>query len=452
MALEPGRTVVPGRPPGPWGLPLVGHLPGFLYDRLGFLTRAAERYGDVVRLRLGEITYLLSNAEDVKHVLVLRAENYDKTPRLTTPRGKRLSGSGLLTSVGEVHRTRRRQMQPAFHRSAVERFDEVMRRGVDEMIAGLPIGVPFDVTVAMRRLARGNLVRTLFGDQFDARADELGAAIDIRRRYLEHVFFRPFGDRLPSRIGRAYRGALRIIDAAIAEAIARRRSRCDGPADLLSALMRAEDDDGRVMTDAELRDEALTLLVTGHETIADALSWTWYLLALHPDARQEIEREIDGVLGDRPPSAADVRELRFATQVLNESMRLYPPTWIFIRMAKGADTLPSGATIEAGAKLYLCPWVVQRQARYFPDPARFDPGRFDDAARRARPQFAYFPFGGGVRVCIGEALARMEAVLVMAATARRLRFDLAPGQSIVLEPRMTLRARGGIRMIARRRS
>jgi cytochrome P450 len=221
--------------------------------------------------------------------------------------------------------------------------------------------------------------------------------------------------------------------------------------DLLSLLVKARYEDGTGMTDKQVHEEVLVLLVTGHETIGEALSWTSYLLARHPDVASRLFAEVDAVLDGRVPQSEDLLKLEYVGMVLAESMRLYPPTWIFVRMARNDDTLPSRVTIPAGSKLYLCQYVMHRNPLYFPDPDRFDPERFSESAKKTRPKFSYFPFGGGPRVCIGEAFAKMEGVLVLAMVAQRFTLQLVPGGKIVPEPKMTLRPKSGILMTVRHR-
>lgn len=242
------------------------------------------------------------------------------------------------------------------------------------------------------------------------------------------------------------------IDTIVYRAIHARRMHPTDAEDLLSLLIRAKYDDGTGMTDQQVRDEAVTLFITGYETMGEALTWTSYLLSQHPDIEAKFFAEVDDVLGGRPPNAEDLSKLTFTGMILAESMRLFPPTWIFVRIAQQEDKLPSGATIPAGSKIYLCPYVMQRHPRYFPDPERFNPERFTEVAKKERPQFSYFPFGGGARVCIGEHFAKMEGILVLASIAQRFRLSLSPDQTIVPEPKMTLRPRGGVRMRVFRRS
>lgn len=263
---------------------------------------------------------------------------------------------------------------------------------------------------------------------------------------MEHVFFSPFPEWMPSRIGAAYRREMRRIDHILYQAIRERREGVRIFKDMLSLLIHTTYDDGNGMSDKQIRDEALTLLVTGYETIGEALAWTWYLLSQHPDVESKFLAELREVLDGRFPCVADLPKLRYTAMVLAESMRLFPPTWMFVRMASQVDILPSGVTIPAGAKLYLCQYVMHRNARYWPNSDRFDPERFTEAAKKERPQFSYFPFSGGARACIGEHFAKMEGILVLAMVAQQFKLTLVPGQTIVPEPMMTLRSKKGIMM------
>lgn len=440
-------------PFGPAGYPILGNLPDFLRDKLGFLSKCAAQYGDVVKLVIGEPTFLLNHPDDVKHVLVINPENYDKTPRMTSTRGKRLSGEGLLTSLGAVHLRQRRMMQPVFYRKTIESFAEIIVKGTESMLAEWKNGGELNISREMMDLAQRNIIRTLFGAHFEDRSGKLAEAITTRRQYMEHVFFSliPFPEYHPRRIVREYRKAMERIDDTIYRAIRARRDSAEVASDLLSLLIHAKYDDGTGMNNKQIHEEALTLLITGYETIGEALAWTWYLLAQHQDVESNLVQELSEILAGRMPCAEDLPRLRYTAMVLAESMRLYPPTWIFVRMARHDDTLPSGVTIPTESKLYLCPYVMQRNPRYFPDPERFDPERFSETAKKARPRFSYFPFGAGPRVCIGEAFAKMEGVLILAMVAQRFAVHLAPGQTIVPEPKMTLRPKHGIMMTVRHR-
>ncbi len=380
---------------GPAGYPFVGHLPGFLCDRLGFLSRCAAEHGDVVKLHIGEPTFLLNHPDDIKHVLVMNPDNYVKSPRMTSVSGKRLSGSGLLTSVGGAHLKQRRMMQPVFYRKTVESFSRVITAGTGDMLAQWSDGMELDFGHEIMALVQQNIVRTVLGSDADDMMPELLHAISIRRLYMEHVFFSPLPEWVPTRIGWAYRKAMRRIDDVVCRAIQVRRAHALNDADMLSLLIRAKYDDGRGMTDQQVRDEAVTLFVTGYETIGEAITWTSFLLAQHSEVEAKFLTEVDKILGGRIPSAEDLPNLPYTAKILAESMRLYPPTWIFIRMALQEDKLPTGATIPAGAKLYLSPYVMQRNPRYFPAPDRFDPERFTETAKNERPPVRIFSIRRG---------------------------------------------------------
>jgi len=409
---------------------------------LGFLTSCAERYGDVVPLRIGEPTYLLNDSADIQHVLIDNGSNYGKTRRLTSPRGKRLSGNGMHTSFGAEHLRQRRLLQPVFSRRTSGVFFEVMlgrtKRLMDKWIAE---SKEVDLASEMESLALAIILGSLFGPNFDD--GKLSAAITIRRRYIEYVYgsLLPFPEYLPVPMVHRYRRAQRAIDAVIREEIEHPAS----PHSFAAMFAAATYPDGSRMDFRQLRDEILTLMSTGYETIGDALSWTLYLLARHPGVEAAVLKELEEVLGDRDPSPEDIPKLAYTRQVLDESIRLYPPTWIFVRMALGDDTLPGGTPIHRGAKLYLCQYVTHRSSKYFPDPTRFDPDRFRPAEAAPRPGFAYFPFGGGQRQCIGEHFAMLEGVTVLALLLRRFRFQLPPDQSVVPRPTITLRPKHGIR-------
>lgn len=427
----------------PRGLPVVGHAPAFLRDKLGFLTQAAA-YGSVVELRIGVPVYLLTDPGDIRHVLVTNHANYRKGERLTSPKGRRLSGHGLLTSWGEEHRRRRLVLQPLFHQAAVSAHAEVIVSAVDDLLAGWHAGREFDVAAETMRLAQRIILTSLYGER--ASDPDFVEAVSARRRYLEYAFLSllPLRERLPTPTARSFRRAQRILDETLAREIRRRRDDPTGSTDLLSLLVAARFEDGTPMSDSEIRDEALTLSVTGYETLGDGLSWTLYLLSRHQPVGTRLRLEAQTVLGTRRPGSEDAARLPYAQQVFSEALRLYPPTWLFVRRSLGPDRLPSGSRLPAGAKLYLSPYILHRDARWFPEPEAFRPERFEPDAIRARPKHAYLPFGSGPHVCIGEGMARMEAALVLASIARRCR--LAAAETTEPEPRMTLRPRGGIRL------
>jgi cytochrome P450 len=436
------------RPPGPTAWPLVGHLPPYLRDKLGFLTQCVERYGDVVRLHMGEPTYLLNDPTDIQHVLVDNGGNYNKTWRLTSERGKRLSGSGMHTSFGVQHLRQRRMLQPAFSRASVGAFVDVMvertkrRMAAWESVLQREGSCEVNLAAETESLALSILLGSLFGIPFDD--ERLAAHITARRRYIEYFYASlvPFAEHLPLGVVRDYRRAQRAIDQVIQQEVEHPSS----SGSFVAMFAAATYPDGMRMNFEQLRDEILTQMSAGYETMGDALCWTLYLLANHPDGEAAVLREVCDVLGDREPTLEDIAKLSYTRQALEESMRLYPPTWIFVRMAVGEDTLPSGVPIRRGTKLYLCPWVTQRSAKHFPDPLRFDPEHFRPEEVAKRPRFTYFPFGGGQRQCIGEHFARLEGVTVLAMLLRRYRFEPDANQRIELWPGITLRPKHGMRV------
>ncbi|HYX19646.1 MAG TPA: cytochrome P450, partial [Thermoanaerobaculia bacterium] len=344
--------------------------------------------------------------------------------------------------------------QPAFHAQRIAGYAGAMAALADRSTGRWSNGQVRDVALEMTRLTLAIVGRTLFDADVESEADEIGAALTTALGLFGRTFTLPYFellDRLPLPMNRRFGRAKARIDATIARLIVERR-RAPGGADLLSLLVSASDTegDGRGMTDAQVRDEAITIFLAGHETTANALAWTWYLLAKNPDAEARLHAEVDAVLGGRSPTAADLPRLPWTEMVLAESMRLFPPAWIIGRRAIEPCEI-GGFEVPRGSIVVVCQWVTHRDQRWFPEPERFDPERFLPAAKEARPRFAYFPFGGGPRVCIGEGFAWMEGVLVLAAIARRWRLHLAKDQEIVPAPSITLRPRDGIRMILERR-
>ena len=435
--------------PGPRALPLVGHAPAFLRDKLGFLTRSFAEHGDVVRLHIGGPTYLVSAPDDVKHVLVSNSDNYEKTPRLTGARSRRFFGSGLVTAVGPAHLRQRRMLQPVFHHAVIDNFAAVIAECAAEMIGRWRDGAIVDVHEEMLAVTQRITARALLGEEADTVVERFRTAVTTRRRYQEYLLGSavPFADRLPTRGRRDYARAHREIDEIVAHGVSRRRAAVSPGGDLLSLLVHARYDDGSGMSDEQISDEVRTLSLAGYETVAEALSWTWYLLAGAAESEAAVWAEVDGVATvEGGIGIAELARLLWCRMVLAESMRLYPPTWLFVRVAGTDDVLPSGVFIAAGSKIYLSQWVMHRNPRYFPDPNRFDPRRFAPEAIASRPRFTYLPFGAGRRLCIGEEFAWMQGVSIMASIARRFRLLLPSGQQVVPEPNVTLRPRGGLRM------
>jgi cytochrome P450 len=446
---------------GPKGHWLYGCLPELRRDILGFLLDCAKEYGDVVRLPYGlagillkgrrdAAAYLLSSPADIEHVLVSRQNNYQ---RLWVPAARRAFGRGLLTSEDPLHLKQRRMMQPAFHQQRIAAYGQVMTDKTEQLLNDWQDGKTVDLTQEMRQLTLAIVCKTLFDTDLTEEVRNLTDAVAIGQHHITLQYrslaalFTPRFIPTPGNL--RFRKAGEKINGTIYDMIRARFSRTEKSGeksnDLLSMLVSVRDEEGGMMDIEQIRDEAITLFLAGHDTTANALSWTWYLLSQHRDVESRLLTELKNVLAGRTPVFADIPKLVYTGMVFSEAMRLYPPAYILVRTALHDDSLPSGAAVPAGTDIFMCQYVVHRDSRYFPDPERFDPERFNPQAKQDRPDYAYFPFGGGSRICIGEPFARMEGTLLVAAIAQRYKMILLPGQTIVPEPLVTLRPRDGIR-------
>jgi cytochrome P450 len=440
-------------PPGP-KLSRIAQLvyrPGF-GNPLEFFTRIARTYGDIAYYRMGgEQLFLVNDPQQIRDILVTNNRNFTKSRGLE--RTKLLLGKGLLTSEGAFHLRQRRLMQPAFHRDRIAGYGTTMVEYADRMRTAWTDGATLDIAREMNRLTLSVVGKTLFDADVESQAAEVGEALTgvmesfwMMMLPLAHVL-----ERLPVPRMRRARIARARLDAIIYGMIAERRaSGCDH-GDLLSMLLNAQDeDDGGVMTDQQVRDEAMTIFLAGHETTANALMWTWYLLGGAPDVEAKVHEEIDRVLKGRLPTLGDIASLPTVERVVTESMRLYPPAWIIGRRAI-ADYPLGPYVAPARSILIMSPYIMQRDARYFAEPDRFNPDRWTPEFRAALPRFAYFPFGGGPRQCIGESFAWMELILLVATVAQRWQLRLVPGHPVVPQPLITLRAKHGMKMIVTKR-
>jgi cytochrome P450 len=441
-------------PSGPKGKPFVGHLMEFRNDPINFLLRLAQEHGDIVHFKLGpQDIYLVNHPDYIKDILVTNNRNFMKSRGLQM--AKRFLGEGLLTSEGEFHRRQRRLAQPAFHRQRINAYATVMTEYAVRCRDRWRDGETLDMSEEMMRLTLAIVGKTLFDADVESEAGEIGEALTSMMKLFERITtpFSELLDKLPLPSNYRSRKARQRLDDTIYRIINERRASGEDRGDLLSMLLLAQDEegDGGSMTDLQLRDEAMTIFLAGHETTANALSWTWYLLSKHPEIEDKLHTEIDGVLGGELATADDVARLRYTHMVFSEAMRLYPPAWTIGRRAL-SDYKIDGFTIPSDAIILMSPYVMHHDARYYPDPFKFDPERWTPEAQAARPKFSYFPFGGGPRVCIGEGFAWMEGVLLIATLAQQWRMRLAPGQQIVPKPRITLRPRDGLRMVVTRRA
>jgi cytochrome P450 len=437
--------------PGPYGAMARSRR-----DPLGFLLGGRERYGDVFRYQLGPLVFhQVAHPEHVKHVLLDRQKDYPRS--WYYGRTRVIIGEGLVSTEGAAWRRLRRMAQPAFHHQRVAGFAAVMTDATDAMrwrwrsLAGR--GEPIDVAAEFVALTLRIVGRTLLSIDLGGEADRIGPALTTVLEYGEHRInnLLALPPAVPTPRNLRYRRAIGAIDALVFGIINRRRREPerdgDGHSDLLAMLLAVRDEEtGGGLSDVELRDQLLTFIAAGHETTAVALAWTWYLLSQHPEAERRLRDEVAGVLDGRTPGADDVPRLAFTRQVIEESLRLYPPVYGVVRDATRDDEI-GGFRIPARSMVILSPYVTQRHPEFWPDPEAFDPDRFSPESSAGRHRFAWFPFLGGPHQCIGQEFAMMEATLIVAMIAQSFRLRLAPGARVEPRPVLSLRPRGGLPMI-----
>ena len=439
------------KPPGPRNLPFVGNTFLTRSNPLGTLERWAREYGDVSYYRFFDApVYILAHPQDIEQVLLGKSRNFLKG--MTSRANPELFGNGLLTSDGEFWRRQRRLANPAFHRESINRYAEITIEEGQRLLARWQAGEVRDVHRDMMNATLRIVLRSLFGVELGERGRIIERALDVIMQMASGFNAVLSYLRVPTPLRRRYFRAVNELDGVVYELIALGRERMKrgsaemaGAHDLLTMLLMARDDDGNAMTDQQLRDEIITLLLAGHETTALNLSWTWYLLALHPDIEQRLHAELYGVLGEQPPRPQQFTKLPYTDRVLREALRLYPPAWRIWR----TPLEPFEArefVLPAGVNVVLSQWLTHRDARWFPEPERFHPDRWTEERAANLPRFAFFPFGGGPRVCIGAGFATMEATLLLATIAQRYRLRLAPGHRVEPLASITLRPKHGVHM------
>jgi cytochrome P450 len=435
-------------PPGPKGSLIMGVMREFNRDTLGFI-EACTRYGDVVRCRFLYVqAYFLFNPLDIESLLTTQAKSFRKAESLRSPFFHRLVGNGLVTSEGDFWRRQRRLAQPAFHRQRISSYGDVMVEYAERAMTKWQHGEQRDIAREMTRLTLEIVVKTLFNSDISNDADHVGRMLsEIVKPFASQATLKWILDnRLPTPGHRRYFKAVGEIDRIIFRIISERRASGHDEGDLLSMLLEAQDDDGSQMNDAQLRDEVMTLFLAGHETTALALSWSWYLLASNPEAEQHFHAELDRVLAGRPPNVADLPDLKYTEMIAKEAMRLYPPAYAIGREAI-EDCEIGGYRVPRGTQLFAFQWVTHRDPRYYQNPNEFEPERWINEPTERQAKYAYFPFGGGPRQCIGNYFAMMEIVLLLATIGRRFRFSLVPDHKVEVLPVLSLRPRNGIKVI-----
>ncbi|HEV7967523.1 MAG TPA: cytochrome P450 [Candidatus Acidoferrales bacterium] len=440
-------------PPGPKGLPVFGSVFEPQGDSIRYLTKCAREYGDIVFFRfLGVPACFVNRPDCIESILVTQNNNFVKSKDYRAMR--RVLGNGLLLSEGEFWRRQRKLIQPAFHQERIAAYGEIMVGYTVRMLADWSDGQELDIHEAMMRLTLGIVAKTLFDADVSHEAEDVDAALSV----LMGKFLRQAGLALllpswvPLPTSQLLKRAVGRLDKVIYGIIEQRRASGQMSGDLLSVFLQLQDDEGVGMNDRQLHDEIMTLFLAGHETTANVLSWTWFLLGQNPEAEEKLHEELGRVLGGRVPTPADLPRLVYTDMALRESMRIYPPVWVIGRRALAPFRLGE-YELPADTNVLISQLILHRDARYFPEPDRFDPDRWcvGDPRNASLPRFAYFPFGGGPRVCIGAAFGMMEAVLLLATIAQQFRIQIAPGQMVKMQPTVTLRPRNGIPVTLKRR-
>jgi cytochrome P450 len=441
--------------PGPKGLPIIGSLLEAWRDPIRMLSRGIGEHGDVVAFRFAWLDYYVLNSPAAAHrVLVENARAYHKSPNYQGL--KVMLGQGLLTSEGEVWRRQRKLAQPAFHREKIASFVRTMADCTSDMLgrwALLGPGTKLDVHAEMMRLTLRIVGKTLLSADLEADAKQFGEALNVAihwaNAHVEALVRFPVWMPTPANV--RFRRAQRLIEGVILRVVEERRASGGEDNDLLGMLMSVRDEaTGERMSDRQLLDELLTLTLAGHETTANALAFTFHLLSQNAAITDELRREVDRVLGDRAPGLEDLPRMPFTKAVIEESLRLYPPAWMFERIALEEDEV-LGFRIPKGTFIGISPYTMHRKPEYFPDPERFDPRRFLEPDT-SRPKLSYLPFGGGPRTCIGNTFALTEMQILLPMIVRRAYLGQVPDSQLKLDTSITLRPRNGVPMTLERAS
>lgn len=441
---------MPLRPPGPKPKFLIGNMPLASPDPLSIFTQWAREFGDIFYYRAAWLhIYFLNHPDLIEEVLVRNPRNFLKDRVVRKSRW--FFGDGLLTSEGDFWLRQRRLSAPAFHRERVHSYARIMTEYAEQTLSTWQHGETRDIHQEMMRLTLQIVVRALFNVEAE-QTDEISLALNYVMRNATGIrlLVPPMARFLPTPQMIGFRRAVKHLDDTVYRIIARHREQEDS-GDLLSMLVQARDEDGSRMSDKQLHDEVLTFLLAGHETTAIALTWTWYLLSQHQEVEAKLHQELDRILVGRAPEFSDLQRLPYTERVIKESMRLYPPAWSLARTVV-SDFELRGYRIPAGANVVMSQWIMHRHPAYFPEPEKFDPDRWLGERAQKLPRFAYFPFGGGPRQCIGASFAMMEATLLLATIAQQFRMRTVAGHPVMPVPSFTLRPKHGMPMAIEARS
>ena len=451
------RTV--NHPPGPQGNWLTGTVKAFQEDTLQTMIELNQMYGDAIRFRffLNYYGYIFTHPTHNKHILQDNNKNYTKTPNPTLELIQQIVGNGLLTNDGASWRRQRRLAQPAFHRRRIAGFAQIMTEATRAMITEWQPGDTVDIDQKMMQLTLEIVGKALFSIDLTREAKKVGEAFTKVNHTFMKLNTKPFSTmsvKIPwLTTTRTLRNNTAIMDEVVHKIINERRANPNyATDDLLNMLMEAKDEEtGEGMSDQQLRDEVLTLLLAGHETTANTLSWAFYLLSQHPTVLARVEAEVDEVLNGRLPTITDIPQLRYTNMVIEETLRLYPVAYAIGRSSQEADTI-DGYDIPANAIVTLSPYLTHRHPDFWQTPELFDPERFTPERKAERPRYAYLPFGGGPRQCIGNTFALAETAIVLASIVQRYRLSLKPGHPVTIEPLITLRPKHGLPMVVSART
>lgn len=454
FALANKRSDPTTRPPGPKGTRVMGVMREFNRDSLGFIERMQREYGDIVWMRFLYVPAIfLYHPDDIEYVLTTNPKNFIKSMSLRSNFFQRLVGNGLLTSQGEEWKRQRRLSSPAFHRERIATYATTMVEYTKRLMSRWEDGEPRDIHRDMMRLTLEIVVRCLFSADVSRDVDHVGDTLkELVKPFASQATLKwILNNRLPTPYHIHFHRLAKKIDNVVYRIIAERHASGKDEGDLLSMLLAARDEDGSQMTDRQLRDEVMTLFLAGHETTALTLAWSWYLLGKHPEIDRKFHAELDEVLSGREPTMADLPRLKYTEQIARESMRLYPPAYGLGREAID-DCEIGGYRVPAGTQVFMFQWITQRDRRFYNRPAEFQPERWTEDFEARLPKYAYFPFGGGPRACIGASFAMMEIILVLATIGQKFRLELVPDHPVEIYPAMSLRPKDGVKVSVRNRA
>ena len=444
-------------PPGPTYILPYRLVRKFLHDPLKLLTDISHTYGDIAHFKFGsQNVYLLNNPDYIEDVLVTNYKKFIKSRGLQV--SKRLLGNGLVTSEGEYHDLQRHLIQPTFYPKRIKSYSDMMIKQANDMCNSWHDGAILDIHKEMTKLTLAIICKTVLGYDIDPEHDEVGDALLTCMKYFNRLLM-PFGELIEKipllPINKGFQKAKKDLDSIVYSIIKEHRKKLDkgddteSHDDLLLTLLQAQDEEAGIgrMTDEQLRDEVMTIFLAGHETTANALTWTYYLLSENPLIETRLQEELYSIFGNSrtPITVDDVPKLQYTEKLLTESMRLFPPAWALGRQAID-DYKVGGYSVPKGSIILMSQYVMQRDPRYFPEPDRFYPDRWTEEFKKQLPRFSYFPFGGGIRGCIGEPFAWLEGILLIATICRQWRLKHVPSHKVELKPLITLRPKYGMQM------